>query len=164
MTGCQFSPEAGEYIWEVEILSYSQLTHRDRKSVCTEVTKTQNARAISNDCNTCLASIGPSGEDFPDAALIQDGDVHALRATPYVGVVGARVTNLDDQTATTVIIYVKTRHVLYPHSWGVQYWDHFLLTARTGKKSCQGKGEVYFPACYQTAESRRGTGHGLSGH
>lgn len=66
----QFSPGAGECVREVQILSYSQLTHGDRKSVCTEVTKTQNARAISNDCDACLASIGPSSEDFTDAALI----------------------------------------------------------------------------------------------
>ena len=132
-------------MFERQFLSYSQLTHRDRKSVCTEVTKTQNARAISNDCNACLASIGPSGEDFADAALIQDGDVHALRAAPDVGVVGARVTNLDDQTATTVIIYVETRHVLYPHSWGVQNWDHFLLTASSVRKVDQERARCTFP-------------------
>jgi hypothetical protein len=76
-TSCQFSPVD-------EICLYSQLTHCDRQPVRTEVTKTENARTIGNDRNACLAEVGPGSENLTYPALVPNGDVHALRATPDV--------------------------------------------------------------------------------
>jgi hypothetical protein len=82
-----------------------------------------------------------------------------------MGVVGARVTNLDDQTATTVIIYVKTRRLVYSQLGCTKLGPFPVDSKHSVRKVDQEKeGEVYFPAYYQIAESRRGTGHDLSGH
>ena len=97
---CQFFPVTGDNTRKAQILSYLQLTHRDRQPVRTEVTKTKNARAISDDRNACLADVGPGGENFTYPALVPDRDIHALWATPDMRVVSASITNLDNQTAT----------------------------------------------------------------